>query len=195
MGLTFLSSSKVTREVLGQPVDFYPITVYQLFQLRKIGKTVTKAVAVLLGGNSGTKDTKKKETYDKAAAGEMPAMQSENETRAMDPRLYETIHLHRQAAIDDVIDTLMQDESMGILCDVIHDSMRSKDKPKDTAGKIKFMQDITGDALTQILLGILEANKSMFDPLGQWGKAALERLKENVAPGMSSRRTTTTTGT
>lgn len=182
MALSFLSDRSVVHQVLGRDLKFYPISVWTVFRLKGISKTIAKTIATLFEGGDGLRSSDSKETVEGGATG---AYQRHRKLDAVAPNIFELRHTHKQVAIDDLVDTLMQEQNCFLLADLIIDSLR--DEAKELRGmatdqKRKWLEEMGVDALMECLIGMSKANKAVFDPLVKWAQSALASVRRSDEP-------------
>ena len=126
--------------------------------------------------------------------GKDGAFQIDDQKLPIDPKLHEQIHLHTQAAIDDLLDTLLHEDQQTLLVDIIFNSLRMPKLPNDSDKK-KWLDNVDACSLMQFVTGLIGANKKMFDPLAQWAKTALNGLRNGKPEPVMSSGNTAPTGT
>jgi hypothetical protein len=178
MANPFLSDRGVTRSVLGRDLVFYPVTVWTAFKLKPLAKSIGKSLQTFFSGGATLQTSKQQDVTEGTEGG---AFQRVRELQAIDPKLAEMRHVYMQAAIDDLIDTAMQPDTAHLVVDVICDCLRNEGitPPKSTEEKRRFLENLSSDAFTEILMGIYEANKAIFSPLVQAVRARFGALQES----------------
>jgi hypothetical protein len=193
MGLSFLSDRSVTSTVAGRDLKFFPVSVWTALKLRKISSTIAKSAAVLFEGGEALRSSKFREVYEGGKGGD-GGIQRDREMQAIDPKLAEMRHLHRQAAIDDLLNTLMLEENGFLLADFIKDSLREEsiDFSNSSDGRRKFLETLSVDILAEIVAGLIQANKAVFDPLVAWVREMIARAQRANEASQSNKPTAAT---
>lgn len=176
---TFLSDRSATMPVDGQDHKFYPVSVKTIFKLKTVGKTIAKAVQALLSGGKEDTSQKSSEIAETAPGG---AYQKNLSIDAISPELAEVRYKQKQRALEDLVDAILSEDSSFLLVDMIVDSMRDAGFPKNmsTSQKAEWLQNCSGTAMVEMVIGVIEANKSLFAPLGKWGETAVSALKNKM---------------
>lgn len=176
---TFLSDRSVTLPVEGQDHKFYPVSVKTVFKLRTVGKTLGKALQALFAGGKEDSSQKSSEIAETAPGG---AYQKNLSIDAISPELAELRYKQKQKAIEDLMDAILSEDSSFLLVDLVVDSMRDAGFPKNmsTSQKAEWLQNCSATAMVEMVIGVIEANKSLFSPLGKWGETAVSALKNKI---------------
>jgi len=199
MKLPFFSPSSIPHEVNGTEYRFYPTRTVLVGKLRGFLKPIFKSIAVLTA-ESAT-DTSRNQTETKGTEGEY---QLTTTLGALDPALAKMRAEQREGAIEALVDNLMHESSLRSLAMLILDSLRDLQETKPTAAEIdEFVENTTLPTLTQLLVGVIKANKEVFGPLGKRVEKAIATLMSRInedddeastlkEPSKESQETTTT---
>lgn len=177
---TFLSDRSVTMPVEGVEHRFYPVSVKTIFRLKTVSKTIAKSIQALLSGGKEDTTQKSSEIAETAPGG---AYQKNISIDAISPELAELRYKQKQKALEELVDTVLSEDSSFLLVDMIADSMRDAGFPKNmsTSQKAEWVGNCSATALVEMIIGVIEANKSLFSPLGKWGETAVSALKNKIS--------------
>ncbi len=178
--LPFLTASDgVEHSVMGSKFTFYPISSGKIFKLKKLAGPIGKLLDTLQKNTNSTssKISRMGETETEGAVETI-------ETNAIDPKLEEQMALRRQFAIAELIEALTDDKNIGAVGDLILDSIKDT-YPRGDAGNptgSEFIETLPLPALADIVIGVVEANKEVFGPLGGKIKDAINEKMKNLTP-------------
>ena len=163
----FFSPPSVTREVLGKSIEFRAVSIKTAFRLKTIGKPLAEALAAVFEkapeGALVNRETNlpdgngsEKETIVEPASSEALKFLSEKKSKAMTA----------------LFDTILTDENLDVVCEVIYDSIKHND------GASEFNKDALKEfplpAFGEMVIGVAQANKGVFGPLADLLGSALE---------------------
>jgi len=179
--LPFLEASNgVSRTVMGTDYQFFPVSAGKLFKLKKLAGPIGKLLDSLQKNTNSTssKISRMNETETEGAVETI-------ETNAIDPKLEEQMALRRQFAITELIEALTDDRNIAAVGDLLIDSIKET-FPRGDAGNpsgAEFIQSLPLPALADMVIGVVEANKEVFGPLGGKIKDEIEqRMKTSLTP-------------
>ena len=158
----FLSPQPVEHIIDGQTYKFWPVSTKMLFQLRTLAKPVAKAIGTLL---TSTQNDFGKETVEVRAPDD--GYQIRTTLQPIPADLAKTRHEQRTAALDGLVEGLMNEASSLALALLVMDSMRDQYPRSEVtpAGAQKFIAETPATAMVEMLAGVGAANKKLFDPL------------------------------
>ncbi len=168
--LSFLTPHYETAPVAGTDQHFYPISLGLAFRLRDIGKPLAKALSVLFADRShdtGTVDRQVSSTQRDAQGNVI--YDRETILEPISDKLAALRVEQRSKAIEDLIEAVTSDNNLGVLGDLIVDSLRdlfpreAKDNPKGL--DLLKDPDVNMAVLRDMILGMAKANRQVFDPL------------------------------
>lgn len=179
---SFLSRRGVTRKVLDAELTFFPLSMTTSLLFRSALKDLFKAIATFFFDDSSAARTVNKTQI--IGEGKEPGTKTETSFQAIDPRLAEQRHLFRQAAIDSIVDTMLHPGNSLLYSTVIHDSLRvpSNEWPRTEDEARAYLNGVSADAFFELVMGVVEANKSVIDPLVQRLLSAREQLASAQQP-------------
>jgi|GEM_PF-3777548 len=154
----FLSepSDVYEKEIKGQTLRFYPLSMGALFSLRSLTGTLAKALSVLFRDSS--KDVAQEQIQD----GE----RSEIRIQAIDPKLSEQLAKGREEALGKLMDLLTNQDTAMVIGRLLFDSLRDL-RPENYTNKdaLEFVRSMDLDTLKEMLMGLAKANGGIFGPL------------------------------
>jgi len=164
--LAFGNTNSIEREVAGETIQFYPISVRMLFRLKKIGKPLAKALAVLFRQDSTDTGLEQKTITDPASPG---AKVEEILTHAISPKLADLRHNQSQKAIEELIDSITDPKNVDAMAEIVIDSMKAKEelKPRDLVDQVQI------PVFLELAKCVLEANQGVLGPL-------VERIQSTI---------------
>lgn len=179
MKILFSKPEPVVVEVLGEPQNFYPISVKTVTKLRGIARPVGQALATLFAGNE---DLVTRKVDDQQGADK--SLRRVTEIGAVNAEVVKERNRARQDAVSTLIDTLLSDPASRILAEIIVDSMRDtfEKRPTMPSELDAIMEQIPADALPDIFKGIMEANKKLFAPLKERAADVSAALQSKLRP-------------
>jgi hypothetical protein len=163
--------------IRGREIDFYPITARLLFQMKAIGKDITRPLAVLFTRDTNDAGRTIKEFENKNTKDVMQETHIEPVSEALATfRIRE-----RQRAIVEIVDTFLSADNKLIVGKLILNSMRQDKDAKDDE-VTTLMDGLDVIALRELLTGVYHANKEVLGPLGErvslMAQEALKRMPE-----------------
>jgi hypothetical protein len=163
--LPFLDAAEpVSKSIQGEPVNFYPISAGKIFKLKGLAKPIGKILASIGGGKDDTigSETTRFAGTDNDPAGETIKIQ------AINPVLEQQRADRKQKAVSELIDALTDDSNIGIVGEILIDSMRDvfPRGDKDNPPGRQFIVSLDLPILAEMVAGVLAANKEIFGPLG-----------------------------
>lgn len=175
--LSFLSPTKpYIQKVAGKPVNFYPISVGQLFSLSSVAEPLVKALTALFSMPRGDAEVVER-SFDKGESREtiLGASKVENLTWRAE---------RMDKAISGLLRTLGEPKNQNTIAVLLMDSMRDEFKPEnrnDWPPPGEFFSQIPVTILPDLLTGFLLANKDILGPLAQEAEVKVkERIKKAV---------------
>lgn len=194
----FLVPEGITREVAGQKIVFFPVSVNALLQLQALARPLASALNVLFSDTSGDAKQERKTFVQRPATTERPAKDAqpldpieEHTSTSIDAVSTDLVKFRatqREAAIDRLITALSQEESQVAIGKLLMSSMRN-DFPSDPSAEDarEFMAQLPLPHLKECVFGLLEANKGVLGPLA----GRLSPMLAGVAPLAGSERSAT----
>lgn len=180
-----------TEQQVGEAVmKFYPVSVGMMFRLKRVVKPLARAIAVLT--NSSDKDTgsifrelgdpievEGKPFYFKDSNGNDRVLRdTESIVEPIDTKLAEVRTAQRAQAVEDLISALSDEETLKTVANIVMDSLRipANERPPAT----EFINQIEGPILTQMIFGVVAANKGVFGPLAGKMESLFNRAQATV---------------
>jgi hypothetical protein len=163
----------ITREIEGHQVQFHPISVGALFELRRIAKPLVGAISTLFP----TTPPELERTLVKRTMHDNSGTANEEIYEGVSPDLESTRVRARQEAMQNAVETLLDPGNAKTVGRLVMDSCRElfprgdKSNPKPD----EFMRDLDTDIAIGFLRGVAEANVSVLGPFGDLLKARLQR--------------------
>lgn len=201
---TYNSKSAVEHEVNGNTLRFYPNRIGLLTELAEISKPIAHALATLFSDNqdrsSSTENHKEGVKKDKAGV-ETAAYQVEKITvNAVSPETADHRKRTRDAAIDELIDSLTNERNKILFGRLLMDSLREEFGYKKDRPVVEVEHFLEGDGeqyegldapmMAQLVGGWLKANAKVFGSTGEkmagLVRGKLELLRD---PSMSGEMT------
>lgn len=171
----FLEAPAVEHEVAGASHKFFPVTTRVLFQLRGLAKPLARALSSLLTSRQQDVAT---ESVDVTST---EGRQLRTTIQAIDEKLARARQEQRDRALTEIIDQVMADSSASMIALLVMDSMRDAfPKPHTPAMQQQFVDQISGQTLVEMLVGVGKANKKLFDPLKDRVAEAAATLRASV---------------
>jgi hypothetical protein len=181
---SFLDARKVSHRVGDQDMDFYPVSLGVMIELRETAKLIGKAVAVLWSPTAGDSGTIERVFASDTQKG---VMDREVIVEAVRP---ETVKLRaeiKQKAVGDIIDGLMAPENVGNFGKLLMDSLRSMFPPghPDNPSPGEFIRALDMPTIVEMTIGAAKANKGMFGPLVE----RIASMKDAILKGIEDKIT------
>lgn len=155
----FLSQEPIEHTVNGNKVKFYPVSVGYAFKLKTLAKPIAAGLTVLFANEKNDTGTIERTVDD----GREIIME------ALRPEMADARIRQRQAAVEGIVDALMDESNRNTLGSLIIDSIyRGIWGSRDACPPAQeFMGDegIPLPDLTDLLIGVALANKGIFGPL------------------------------
>lgn len=164
----------ITEKVMDKDVQFYPVSVGIMFELRTIARPLAKALGVLFSKNENDYASKNI-IMPKSAGGN----DQEIAVEAISEGMAKLRHTQREDAIEGIVISLTEPQHIEVVGKIIMDSMREVFPPGDPnqIPAKQFMNDLPLPALTGCLIGVGKANKGVFGPLAD---QVADLLKDSV---------------
>lgn len=172
--LTLLSPKFVDREINGQPLRFYPISLYAFGKLRSAIATLASAVTTLIAVDKReaghvVEDT----TFPDGTTG------SRFTQNAINPELARIRSEQRAQAISAAIETILEPKNVNALCELIMVSLRDVHPKRPNATEVdQFASTIDVPTLLQMIAGVAAANGSLFGGEAGLGKLVQDRVAD-----------------
>lgn len=176
---TFLAPNSITHKVGDTDYQFYSISLGMMFKLKCVAEPVAKAVALLF--------TKRDQDYgviqrnigaDKDGANGGTEIINE----AVSVPIAELRAKQQKEAIENLMQAFLVPEHLAVLGEIIMDSMRDE-FPKghaDTPPAQEFIKEVPLPVMTQMVMGVVEANKEVLGPLAGKLQGSLETAVASV---------------
>lgn len=184
---SFLTKQPIEREIGGESVKFWPVSVRTAFTLRNTVASVSRALAVLFAENSNDVGSQTAKDY---SGGKDGSLKDNTTVLAIEPELARQRHEQRQQAISELVDAFTSQESGQVLVRLVVDSCREawpqftkKVPQKDELDQIALQLDAV--TMMELLKGFVAANGSLFDPLkgklADVKRAVGERIQQTLS--------------
>lgn len=170
--MPFLESSQgVKHDVMGTSITFYPISAGKIFKLKSLASPIGKLIESLQKNNFSTSSK-----VSRMAATETDGPIETIENNAIDPKLESQQSLRRQYAIEEVIKALTDDANITAFGELLIDSMKEVFPRGDSSNPKgdEFINSLPLPALGEMVIGVIDANKEVFGPLGGKIKNAIK---------------------
>lgn len=181
--LSFLDQEKVTHEVCGKQLVFYPVSLGKIIALRDVAKKMGTAVSVLFDSKGNDTSSREMEGPSDDGKGKYRQMHVE----AISPELLRARLDARNRAIETLIDAVTSRENTDAIGALIMDSLRDVfpiNSPNNPP-PVEFIASTPAAAIIQMLVGVAKANKGMFGPLG----SKIGQLKNALESAVNQRLT------
>lgn len=178
--LSFLESPYIEHKVGGKEVRFYALSVKKLFELRRIAKPLSAALAALANKQESDNGTVHRVFTD----SETGSGGTVTEIQAIDAELARVRTEERTQAIQQLIESLTGEQNSTLLAELIVDSCRDE-FPRNEIKKAdyaEFMEHIDAGSMVEFLEGVFLANKKAFGPLGERVAEFLKRGDDTESP-------------
>ena len=151
------------REVNGEALRFYPVSVGVMFKLRRIAKPLAGALSVLFTSQNSDYGVIQRE-FDNGKS-------KETSTEAIPVKLAELRTRERADAIEKLVEAVTDPKNADVIGAVVIDSLRDvfprrgpavRDNPKPG----EWLESLGADTLVLLLRGVAAANKDVIGPLG-----------------------------
>lgn len=158
---SFLSAVKpIVHEVNGEPVEFFPLSVGELFQIKDLLKPVARSLSVLLSNTDSDRGSFSHSEFDPNAPTAKVFERSETPVSVEVARFRSE---ERAKAASDLIDAFTNRTNGKAVARIILDSMRTNRPVTDDAANDLFAAlDIV--TLRQLLVGVGKANADVLGP-------------------------------
>lgn len=178
----FLPPKGVVSEVSGKDHTFYPVSVGRAVKLKALGGPLMSALTTLFS-QAGRGDDVRKVVREFDATEQEPAGR-ESVIEEIAPALAELRLKQRDDAIDRALEAVTSSSNVGIVGDLIVDSMRELFPPgdKDNPPGIEIATWFNIVQMRQVLTGVAKANAEVFGPLAQKVTQAVEGVLQGT-PG------------
>lgn len=185
----FTNEAVVRKTIKGKELAFYEASFGMVHKMKNLAKPIISAIATLLTDRTGDSGLTRHEHWEPKAE----ALITQSKYEAISAELASLRAQQRQAAIDQVVEVLMDKDNLMILTEIIADSLR-EDFKRDENGEVteedvKFLaQQMTAPVFVEMVKAVATANKDVFGPLAQ-------RLSQAVSGALESQpnpRETTT---
>lgn len=180
MKFSFLSPTFIEREINGSMVKFHPVRVITVGKLRGFLKPLFRGISAINAAGSTDIAKESVETADKEGF-----RQIRTELKAVTPEIAKLRSEQREKAIDDLIDALLQDQSMRCMAMLILDSLRMPSTEKDAK---ELIDETDLETMFELVKGVAAANKEVFGPLTErvetmvsaLNRAAMKRVPDDA---------------
>lgn len=172
-------------------MKFYPVSVGAMFKLRDLLSPLGKAIATLTADTSkdggriirdiGEPFMFNGKPYTIEGPDKTKNLVRDAETifEAITPSLAQLRDEQKSAAIQGLINAIMEEKNAMTVSEIIMDSLRLRGTNKPPAQE--FLTEIPFPVFCDFLVGVAKANKGVFEPMGKMMAPALDRIKANAA--------------
>lgn len=148
----FLAPKEIEHTVAGTSVKFWPPSMRQVAKLRVVGGTLAKSL-ITLWGTESEQDTGKIVT------------DTETMIQPIEPALAQLRQKQRAEAVEEAIGSLLSSETLGVVGELLIDSMREVFPPEGTHPPgLEITNSMTPQELKECLHGLIKANSGAFGP-------------------------------
>lgn len=184
------SSPKSIKHRVGETDHyFWPMSVRVLVKLKAVGSPVINALSVLFNKTRRAQDVK--QTQRSWEDGDLKGLDTVIEE--ISPEMAALRATEARDAIEEALTAVTDPENLGIMGDIIIDSLRKVFKPgdPDSPPGLEVAQFYDVIQMRQILTGLAKANAEVFGPFAQQVVAAVEGAmaqinKKQETPGETS---------
>ena len=186
---TFINPAPAAeRTVGGETVQFWPISSATLFELRHIGGSLAKGLTLLFS-YYGPAPASAIYTHWDPENPSQPLLQ-EAMTAPVEPELVAQLSKQRENALNELISSLTDDATLVVIGRLISDSARELFPKRPQRGELlEFMNAVSMENTVELLLGVVDANRKLFDPLLEGLTPMLSAAKESVEAKVKAART------
>lgn len=175
MEYSFISPKSVEHEVNGKALDFYPLSMSLLFELRNLAKPVLESLHTLFS-------SRERDTPSSVIRADGPEGGMRQELGAVSPELAAQRTTEQERAVGRIVEALCDQRNQTVLCKIVLDSIRPREDELPTqkdAEKLQAALDLP--TMVSMLVGVVKANAGVFGDLGERIALAAQKVLEKAA--------------
>lgn len=183
---TFLSPTFETHEVQGQKLNFYPISVKIIFEMKMLALPLAKALAVLFQKTDSDTGAVT-ETTENAKAG---TKESRTVMEGLTIEMASLRDSQREDAIKTLLEAITEPNNAMLFGRLFLDSLRdmfTEEQRNNRDIALEFVKDMNLATFKEMLVGLMKANTKVLGPLEsmvtQLGSTVLSGLKKDEEQG------------
>ncbi len=168
---SFLEPDAITHKVNGQDIEFYPVSLKTLFEIKTIAKPLAMALGVLF-------EDKGRDIGSVSRNFHTPDGEHLDNEMIVEPISLDLAKLRatqRSESIQNLMEALTDEAAKKTLGKLIVESMKKHFEKDQAPPPLEFMNEIPANSLVDFLTGVAKANKGVLGPLadtltGLWAK-------------------------
>jgi hypothetical protein len=197
--LNFGEPTSIEHEIApGKSVKFFPVSVKTLFKMQAFIKPLSKALVALTSDNSRDAGRMMRDIgqpfllpngrpFEQTMPDGSKSVLRDTETiiEAITPELAALRDGQKSKAVEELVEALMLDSNLKSLAEIVTDSMRFD---KGTAPPPdEILDQLPFPVFCECVVGVIKANKGVFEPLGKLMAPTLERIQASVGQRVGDR--------
>ncbi len=181
----FMKPAGLEKEIEGEKLIFYPISMKALFKLRQVAGPVMEALTILLTRNDNDCATR--------AKSDKSGKVTEIDTEAIPTETAKLRTAERKDAMRKAVETLLDPGNSEVMAYLLGDSLKDSFDGVPMKEKVEFVEALPFGIAFQMCLALVEANKKVFGPFAEKAGDLLQKGMDaaNLGQGLEEEEVTT----
>lgn len=178
---TFLEPDGVTHAVGGEDIEFFPISLGTLFEIKQIAKPLAKALAILF--NDKERDYGSINRNFHTPDGEK--LDNELIIEPMSVDMAKLRQSQREDSIESLMESLLDTDAQKVIGKLIMESMKNRWDQIEKPSPLEFMKAIPAPTIVDFLTGVAKANKGVLGPLAETLTGLWTKVRTKIESAVS----------
>lgn len=178
---TFLEPDGVIHTVGGEEIEFFPISLGTLFEIKEIAKPLSKALAILF--NDKERDYGSINRNFHTPDGEK--LDNELIIEPMSVDMAKLRQSQREDSIESLMESLLDTNAQKVVGKLIMESMKNRWADVEKPSSLEFMKVIPAPTIVDFLTGVAKANKGVLGPLAETLTGLWTKVRTKIESAVS----------